>query len=316
MRVGVVLLVVCLLGSVGRPTMACDSVGADATEVAAASVAIEAACPCASAMSHGDYLRCAKQAAGVVLTKQSCLRAIIRCAVRSTCGRPDAAVCCRTRSDGSTRGTIVGAPDRCIAPRGGSACLAPQPSLCGACTSGGCATTTSITTTSTTTTLYTSVCGNGVIEPGNATTGGEQCDGQAICGPDCLVHAGASCDLGGGYCFGGVPALGFDTYWNVGKPCYIIGGRSTPGRCIPGDPTACTPPPPGVELPPFFVCGTIVDEPLPPTSLCCQQGATCTAQVVASDSQAQLFPCNIVPFGTDVLVVGTCGADGRCLPAS
>ena len=287
-------------------------------DAAIARAAIDAACPCAEATSHGAYAACAARAARAAVADPRCVREVMRCASRSTCGRPGVAICCRTRVDGSTRPTRVADPARCVAPRNGSACVSPDPMPCSACVAGGCATTTT-TTTTTSTTLYTGVCGNGVIEPGTPAEPHEQCDGQAICGAaDCLVHAGASCELGGGYCFGGDEALGFETYWNVGKPCYIIGGQGRPGVCTPNpDPTSCPPPPPGITLPPFIVCGTIVDRPLPATTLCCQHEAGgCFDQSVSSDSQAQGFACSLVPFGTDLLVIGTCGGDGRCVPAS
>jgi hypothetical protein len=273
----------------------------------AAQELIAATCPCATAASHGAYVTCAVSTAHAAVADARCVREVIRCAARSTCGRPGAAICCRTRADGATRASLVTDTLRCRAPRGGAACISSDPLPCSACVAGGCVTTTTTTTTSTTsTTLFTGVCGNGVIEPPR-----EQCDGHPICSADCLVHADLTCGFGRGYCLTAFPALGFETLQDT-KACFFGGGQLEVGRCVPVDPSNCpSPAPDGV------FCGTSVDEALPSTSLCCQHDdGTCADGTVASDSQVASFPCDFL-LGTDLfLIVGTCGGDGHCVPAS
>jgi hypothetical protein len=169
-----VALFVVLAGSVvGIATAAqrCDPTGADAADVAAARAAVAAQCDCATAATHGAYVRCARDAAAAALANRRCKGTVVRCAGRSTCGRPGAVACCRTRAGGAVRGTIRRSADRCRPPRGGAACVSPAESVCDACDAGGCVTPT--TTTTTTTTLPAPVCGDGVVDPG------EQCDGAA-----------------------------------------------------------------------------------------------------------------------------------------
>ena len=60
--------------------------------------ALAAACPCDAAVNHGQYVRCIAHFRNV-LKRSGCMteeaRTIMRCAARSTCGRPSAVVCCR-----------------------------------------------------------------------------------------------------------------------------------------------------------------------------------------------------------------------------
>jgi hypothetical protein len=57
--------------------------------------------------------------------------------------------------------------------------------------------------------------------------------------------------------------------------------------------------------------------PVPPTPLCCHHDDGTCAGTTVSDADALLgFPCGIAPFGTDTIVVGVCGADGRCVAGS
>jgi hypothetical protein len=174
---GLLVAVVAWLGLLpALARAACDADGSDAADVAAARAAIAAACNCATAASHGAYVSCAAVKARTVLANPACLGAVVRCAARSTCGRPGAAVCCRTRSSGQTRARLVRRPAACRAPAGGSACVGTLASVCDACLPGGCVTTTTATTTtSTTTTTLPPVCGNGIVEPGEA------CDGPQAC---------------------------------------------------------------------------------------------------------------------------------------
>ncbi len=148
----------------------------DVAAVAATRAAAASACPCASAASHGSYVSCvagvARAAADHGPLPRECKSAVVKCAARSTCGRPSFVTCCRIRTHGITCQTVNTA-GACTA-KGGTvgACA----SCCDACT-GGCptSTTTSTTTTSATTSTLCAPthCGDGVYQP----ECGEQCDG-------------------------------------------------------------------------------------------------------------------------------------------
>jgi len=65
--------------------------------------AVDAACPCAGNWkNHGAYVSCVAHERNT-LRKARCLTAgvpkksVVRCAARSTCGKPDAVVCCPTQ---------------------------------------------------------------------------------------------------------------------------------------------------------------------------------------------------------------------------
>jgi hypothetical protein len=166
----------------------------DAAAVAAARAAVDAACGCAAATNHGEYVACARGViAGLVdggELPRSCRGAVQRCAARSTCGRPDAVTCCRTGQNGVTRGFLKPNAAACRAPSGGSACVGSYPSLCDACDASGC----------------TPRCGNNKIEAG------EECEppGTATCDDSCqqrspgcgdgFVDANEECDGTAGYC--------------------------------------------------------------------------------------------------------------------
>ena len=95
--------------------------------------AVEAACPCAGTWkSHGAFVSCVAHERNA-LRKAGCLgkgatkKDLVRCAARSTCGRPDAVVCCPTQP-GSGRVARDGAS--CVAHGGvdegpGSVCHSP-----------------------------------------------------------------------------------------------------------------------------------------------------------------------------------------------
>ena len=162
-----------LLGAPSLGGAACDPEGADAPDIADARDAIAASCDCAGATSPGVYKRCAKETARTALANRGCLPAVMRCAAKSTCGRPGAAVCCRTNAAGQTKGTIVRSVDRCTASRTGTACVGSGASVCDACTVSGC--------------TPEPVCGNDRLDVG------EQCDGQGFCTADCRVRAVSCC---------------------------------------------------------------------------------------------------------------------------
>src|SRR5437879_9505712 len=121
----------------------------DQAAVCAARAKAEAQCNCATAATHGQYVKCVRDVAkGEMLAlrlPRSCKGAVVRCAARSTCGRPTFVTCCRPTSTGV----------RCSVKRDASMCKAPatvgtKPSCCDACGPNGC---TASTTTSTTTTI-------------------------------------------------------------------------------------------------------------------------------------------------------------------
>lgn len=118
----------------------------DAAAVAATRAAADAACPCASATNHGQYVKCvagvAKAAAASGSLPKECKGAVVKCAARSTCGKPGFVTCCQTKT--TPKGTVTKCSTKnsataCKAPKGGTACVGLHPSCCDACTSTGCA---------------------------------------------------------------------------------------------------------------------------------------------------------------------------------
>jgi len=151
-------------------------------------------------------------------------------------------------------------------------------------------------------------CGNGVIEPG------EECDGQPACNGNCRLSLSLCCDLGGA-CLGGSADDGYGVY-NFAKECFIVGGHGSYRACVGTDP--CPPPaPPGIGC----TIGSCQDEPITPIALCCQEpDGTCRGGTVASLEELGLFGCKTFPppdrGDIEHLVIGTCGGDGRCVPAT
>ncbi len=117
----------------------CDPTGADAADIANARAAVAANCNCAGATNHGSYVKCAADQARTTLVNQSCRGAVVKCAARSTCGKPNFVTCCRTSAKGVTKCSTKSSAARCTAPKGGSACAGLKSSCCDACTSSGCA---------------------------------------------------------------------------------------------------------------------------------------------------------------------------------
>jgi hypothetical protein len=117
----------------------CDPAGADAADVAAARAAVAANCDCATAANHGSYVSCASAQAKSVLVNKSCRGSVVKCAARSTCGKPGFVTCCRTSSKGKTTCSTKRSASSCSAPKGGSACVGVHASCCDACTTDGCA---------------------------------------------------------------------------------------------------------------------------------------------------------------------------------
>jgi hypothetical protein len=116
----------------------CDPTGADAADIANARAQVTANCPCATATNHGQYVKCAGEQARMNLVNQSCRGAVVKCAAKSTCGKPNFVACCRTKN-GVTKCSTKSSASHCTAPMGGSACASTKSSCCDACTASGCA---------------------------------------------------------------------------------------------------------------------------------------------------------------------------------
>ena len=104
--------------------------------------------------------------------------------------------------------------------------------------------------------------------------------------------------------------------YNFAKECFIVGGHGSYRACVGTDP--CPPPaPPGIGC----TIGSCQDEPITPIALCCQEpDGTCRGGTVASLEELGLFGCKTFPppdrGDIEHLVIGTCGGDGRCVPAT
>jgi len=116
-----------------------DNVG-DNAAVAAARGQVEADCPCPSFTKHGEYVKCAKTVANdrvdAMLLPKNCKGSVVKCAAKSTCGKPGFVTCCRTNSKGKTKCSTKKDASKCKVPKGGSACVGTLPSCCDACTAG------------------------------------------------------------------------------------------------------------------------------------------------------------------------------------
>jgi len=140
-------LVLSILGSLvlgGAPARAaCDS-PADLLAVANTRNLAEQQCTCELAVNHGDYVRCVARVANGEVQHQRldrfCRRPVVKCAAKSTCGRPPGQFpCCRTDRFGTTR-CKVRLPDQCRAGLAGTACQSlTKASCCDACIGASCA---------------------------------------------------------------------------------------------------------------------------------------------------------------------------------
>jgi hypothetical protein len=117
----------------------CDAAGADAGDIANARAQVAANCDCAGSTNHGQFVKCATGQAKATLVNQSCKGEVVRCAARSTCGKPNFVTCCRTSATGATKCSTKSSADHCKAPKGGTSCVAIGiPSCCDACSATGC----------------------------------------------------------------------------------------------------------------------------------------------------------------------------------
>jgi hypothetical protein len=148
MRTSRVLLVgsLVLVGSATFVSARCGDDPDDEAEVVTARSEIEATCNC-GASKRGAYTRCAKGIARRRSTagnlSSACAKTVVRCASRSTCGRPRFVACCRPGARGPRCGVAKSAA-KCAAHGG---CASTAPSCCDACTPKGCVISTTTTTT-------------------------------------------------------------------------------------------------------------------------------------------------------------------------
>ena len=95
---------------------------------------------CTTAGNHGRYVSCVAQEANADASlPKSCHGAVVKCAAKSTCGKPSAVTCCRTKANGTTKCSTKSQTSACKAPKGGNACVSTHASCCDACTATGCA---------------------------------------------------------------------------------------------------------------------------------------------------------------------------------
>ena len=122
-----------------RSDAKCDPTGADAADVARVRGLVADNCDCAGTPNHGTFVSCAAEQARE-LANNSCRGLVVKCAARSTCGKPGFVTCCRTKASGTTKCSTKSSGDRCKAPKNGSACVSVgNASCCDACTASGCA---------------------------------------------------------------------------------------------------------------------------------------------------------------------------------
>jgi hypothetical protein len=139
--------------------------------------ALAAQCPCDLAETHGQYVRCVARFRNL-LRRGGCLgdddRGMVRCAARSTCGRPSAVLCCMP-AEANVRVRVTRDETRCAAVGGTTggtgtacgACLGTTTSSSTSSTSSTSSSSTSSTSTSTSTTVAVAgVYGNAVEYPG------------------------------------------------------------------------------------------------------------------------------------------------------
>src|SRR5947207_452213 len=110
----------------------------DLAAVCAARDKAEIQCPWAAATNHGFYVRCvrgvAKAEADALRLPRECKASVVRCASRSTCGRPGYVTCCRLDNLGQPHCSVKRSATNCKPP----ATIGTKPSCCDACASNNC----------------------------------------------------------------------------------------------------------------------------------------------------------------------------------
>ena len=114
--------------------------------------AAEVQCACGALTRHRSYMSCVLRVAHEAVVSGAlsprCKAAVMSCAQRSVCGKPDYVTCCRTTPEGTTTCAIRRSVRVCLAhpPKGGHSYLSPFSSVCDACPAGVCTSTTTSTT--------------------------------------------------------------------------------------------------------------------------------------------------------------------------
>lgn len=317
-----------VLGAAVASAQPCDPGGADARAIERVRATISENCGCSTSGIRGKHLHCAsaeiRAAVADGVLREECRASLRRYVKRSVCNAGTGVVCCVTDADGVTRGSVKRKAERCRAPAGGSACVSDSLSVVGACADGGCvpACGNGIVeihlgetcdppngTTCDAACTEIAKCGNGIIEPG------EECDGQPNCGAGCKIPTTLCCQYGE-YCFeGGSDHGGVDDYFFWKGCSYFLGsGVVSDGACHVTGPG----PSPG---PTFLAAGTCEGVSMQPVQLCCQEAGWCRETTAASFDELAGFGCSnwILPPEIGPLrwpMMGSCGGDGRCIPAS
>ena len=179
----------------GRSALAkCGDVPGDFDKVEATRAEMKSQCPCETATSHRAHTSCARNvvrnAIGLGNLPRQCASLVMRCARKSSCGRPPWFVpCCRTSKKGVTKCSIKNGIDRCRPPKGGSACASLfRTDCCDACTNGGCfVPTPTPTSTPWPTSTPITFCDSLVPAPGAIKVPIHQLPGTTNCGGTGLV---------------------------------------------------------------------------------------------------------------------------------
>ena len=141
---------------VSMPTGASAKKCTDDAAVAAARAAASTECDCAGSSNHGQYVKCVGEVAKARVESDDlpgeCKGDVVRCAAKSTCGKPGSVTCCRVDRRGKVKCSIKRSADKCRPPNGGTACVGSSESCCDACDGacGGSTTTTAPPVTTTT----------------------------------------------------------------------------------------------------------------------------------------------------------------------
>lgn len=149
---GMVALAMIVIAPTAAPAKKCT----DDAAVAAARAAASSECDCATATNHGRYVSCVAQVATELVDSGDlpgeCKGEVVRCAAKSTCGKPGAVTCCRIDRKGKVKCSIKKTAEKCLPPRDGGACIGASDSCCDACVNSCGGTTTTTTGAPTTTT--------------------------------------------------------------------------------------------------------------------------------------------------------------------
>src|SRR5207249_6993685 len=127
LRRALLWLLAAVLSVPATAVASCGDDPGDAAAVASTRAAVETDCDCASASSHGAYLRCVVQKVRTAVSsrelRRDCKGSVIRCAARSTCGRPGAVTCCGANASGDKSCKVKRHLAHCDAAHDGTACV-------------------------------------------------------------------------------------------------------------------------------------------------------------------------------------------------